>query len=161
MPRRSTVLDSPHLRTIDALLVADDRPVKAIASEFGVPYPALKRYARRVRSGDGIAPRDASPGHSLTAVDTFERAFGFGAMPHQVAYLTETRDTVVLKGRQIGATAAAAALAVHTARSQPGSTTVIISPSLRQSSEVTGRARIALWEWGEKLKQDSTSLLRT
>lgn len=156
MPRRSAVLDSPHRATIDRLLGAD-RPVRDIATEFGLPYHSLWRYAQRVRAKTATDPQTGP----LSAVETFERAFGFTAMAHQVEYLTETRHTIVRKGRQVGMTAAAAALAVHTARSLPGSTTVIISPSLRQSSEVTGRARIALWEWDEKLKQDSTSLLRT
>src|SRR5258706_159116 len=88
------------------------------------------------------------PWHPHPVPEPFERAFGFPPMPHQVAYLEETRPTVVLKGRQVGMTHAAAGLAVHTARSEAGSTSVIISPSLRQSSEVTARARLALWEWG-------------
>ena len=74
--------------------------------------------------------------------------------------LTETRDTLLVKGRQTGATEVASSLVVHTARAVAGSTSVIISPSLRQSSEVTVRARLGLWRLGETLRQDSVSLLR-
>jgi hypothetical protein len=162
MPRRSTVLNAAHRASIDALLLSAERPVKDIATEFGLSYDALKRYARRLRAGvRSRGEAQLARATTLGAVATFEQAFGFAAMPHQVVYLEETRPTVVRKGRQVGMTAAAAGLAVHTARSKPGSTSVIISPSLRQSSEVTARARLALWEWGEDLVQDSTSLLRT
>src|SRR5204863_2997652 len=57
-------------------------------------------------------------------------------------------------------TEAASALAIHTARGKAGSTSVIISPSLRQSSEVTVRARLGLWALAETLRQDSASLIR-
>jgi hypothetical protein len=156
MPRRSTVLDSPHRATIDGLIGAD-RPLRGVAAEFGLSYHALWRYAQRIRAK---SPIDSQTG-PFSAVATFERAFGFAAMEHQRVYLEETRPTIVQKGRQVGMTSAASALAVYTARSLPGSTSVIISPSLRQSSEVTARARLALWELGERLKQDSVSLLRT
>jgi len=158
MPRRSSILDHPARPKADQLLRAGDRSVASIARQLGMPPDSLKRYARRLRAGEPMP--EAAPA-ALGPVETFEHAFGFVAMPHQVEVLEEIRPTLVVKGRQIGMTATAAALAVHTARSKAGSTTVIISPSLRQSTEVTARARLALWEWGEQLRQDSTSLLRT
>lgn len=158
MPRRSDVLDHPRREQVDALILERELPIAAIARTYSLPPESLKRYARRLRAnGHGPAPLPTT----MTPLETFERAFGFEAMAHQRSYLEETRPTVVVKGRQVGMTASASAMAVHTARSQPGSTSVIISPSLRQSSEVTARARLALWEWGERLKQDSASLLRT
>ena len=96
----------------------------------------------------------------IDAVETFEQAFGVSPMPYQVDVLTETRNTLLLKGRQIGATQAMAAAAIHCARSKEGSLAAVISPSLRQSTEICTRARIGLWQLGEKLRQDSTSLLR-
>jgi hypothetical protein len=93
-------------------------------------------------------------------VETFAEAFHHQAMAHQVAYLAEDRDLVVLKGRQVGMTEAAGALAIHTARSRPGSLSAIISPSLRQSTEVAMRARLGLMDLGDDLAQDSASLLR-
>jgi len=157
MPRQSSILDRPDRAALDALILAGERSLTDIATDHRVPYENLRRYAA------GLRPRSAAEPSSdaMTVTDTFERAFGFAPMPHQVSYLEETRPTAVLKGRQVGMTHAASGLAVHTARQKPGSTSVIISPSLRQSSEVTTRARLALWEWDEKLKQDSASLLRT
>ncbi len=93
-------------------------------------------------------------------MDTFERASGHPVMAWQRQMLEETRDTLLLKGRQTGATEVAAALAIHTARSKAGSTSAIVSPSQRQSSEVTVRARLGLWALGETLRQDSASLIR-
>lgn len=158
MPRQSSILAHPRRPDADRLIRAG-RSIASVALELGMSERALDRYAAKHLKSD-VAAQDPVP-ESLTVLETFERAFGFAPMPHQVTYLEETRPTVVLKGRQVGMTAAAAGLAVHTARSRPGSTSVIISPSLRQSTEVTARARLALWEWSENLKQDSTSLLRT
>ena len=93
-------------------------------------------------------------------LETFERASGHSPMAWQHSFLTETRDTLLVKGRQVGATECASVLAIHTARTKPGSTSAIISPSQRQSSEVTVRARLGLWNLGETLRQDSVSLLR-
>ena len=129
----------------------------AIARDLGVGVESLKRYARKRRDHD--EPPRTLVGSS--ALETFERAFGLTPKPHQATYLGETRPTIVIKGRQVGMTTGASGLAVHTALSQPGSTSVIISPSLRQSGEVTDRARLALWKWNAKLRQDSASLLRT
>ena len=159
MPRRSSILSHPHQAAIDRAILERRSPWKAIATEYGLPYDAVRRYARRLISDPQRMAPPVAP--AMGPVQTFERAFGFTAMPHQVEYLTETRPTLVRKARQVGMTAAAAGLAVYTARSQPGSTSVVISPSQRQSQEVTSRGRLALWELGEHLRQDSASLLRT
>jgi terminase large subunit-like protein len=90
----------------------------------------------------------------------FEMAFGMPPLDWQRDYLRETRSTVVLKGRQVGASSAAAGLAIHTARHHPGSNAVIVSPSLKQSTEITSRARMGLRNLGVRLDQDSTSVLR-
>jgi hypothetical protein len=158
VPRRSSVIDHPRRARIDELLEAGDRSVAAIARDLGVGVESLKRYARKHRDHHEPAPRTLA---GTTPLETFERAFGVTPKPHQTDYMSDPRPTIVIKGRQVGMTTAAAGLAVHTALVQPGSTTVIISPSLRQSGEVTDRARLAFWEWNAKLKQDSASLLRT
>ena len=90
----------------------------------------------------------------------FAEAFGLEPLPWQRDYLRESRTTVVLKGRQVGASTTAAALAIHTARYASDVNVVIVSPSLKQSTEITTRARAGLRRLGVALVQDSTSVLR-
>lgn len=90
----------------------------------------------------------------------FRQAFGFEALPWQCGYLREDRPTVVLKGRQVGASLSAAALAIHTVRYWSDVNAVIVSPSLKQSTEICTRARSGLRRLGLTLAQDSTSTLR-
>ena len=87
----------------------------------------------------------------------FKRAFGFEPLDWQVSYLRETRPTVVLKGRQTGASTAAAALAIHEAVYGHATNTVIVSPSLKQSAEILGKARTGLRNLGIRLVRDSAS----
>ena len=134
--------------------MSEGATVKDAARTAGLPYPAAKRHIR----SHGRAP--ALLVGPAAIVETFERASGHVAMAWQRQMLEETRDTLLVKGRQVGATEVAAALAIHTARRKAGSTSAIISPSQRQSSEVTVRARLGLWALGETLRQDSVSLLR-
>ena len=97
---------------------------------------------------------------ALDPVDLFRRAFLVDPLAWQIDYLRETRPTAVLKGRQVGASFSAAALAIHTARYWPKVNAIIVSPTLKQSTEITNRARSGLKELGERLVQDSTSMLR-
>ena len=90
----------------------------------------------------------------------FKRAFGLTPLPWQVDYLRETRPTVLLKGRQVGASLSAAALAIKTAVYWPDINVVIVSPSLKQSTEICRRARVGLRQLSISLSQDSTSTLR-
>jgi hypothetical protein len=129
--------------------------VKHAAARFGFHYRAAARHVQNHIDRPG-----AVPAPQAGILETFERAFGYPPMAWQRDLLSETRDTLVLKGRQVGFTACAAALAIHTARQVSGSTSAIISPSQRQSSEVTVRDRLGLWQLDERLKQDSVSLLR-
>lgn len=91
---------------------------------------------------------------------TFERAFGYSALDWQYDYLREQRNTLVLKGRQIGASRGAAGLCIHQAKYVPYSLAAIVSPSLNQSTEICTRAREGLERLGEKLVQDSAHLLK-
>ena len=153
MPRQCAVCTAPNRATFEAV-VSEGATVKDAARTAGLPYPAAKRHIR----SHGRAP--ALLAGPAAIVETFERASGHPAMAWQRQMLEEARDTLLVKGRQVGATEVAAALAIHTARRKAGSTSAIISPSQRQSSEVTVRARLGLWALGETLRQDSVSLLR-
>jgi hypothetical protein len=97
---------------------------------------------------------------ALDPVHVFEGAFGMTVLDWQRDYLRETRPTVVLKGRQCGASTAAAALAVHAALYWADTNTVIVSPSLKQSGEILAKARLGLRNLGARLTQDSASMVR-
>jgi phage FluMu gp28-like protein len=97
---------------------------------------------------------------SLDPAVTFRDAFGVDPLDWQLRYLRETRPAVVLKGRQVGASMSAAALAIHTVRYRPDSDVVIVSPTLKQSTEIITRARTGLRTLGARLVQDSASMLR-
>lgn len=90
----------------------------------------------------------------------FEQAFGLSPLDWQRDYLRETRPVVVNKGRQCGASTAAAALAIHCALYTPGANAVIVSPTLKQSTEIATRARTGLRRLGARLTQDSSDMLR-
>lgn len=153
---------NPYRAPFEAM-VTDGAKVKAAAERYGLSYDSAKRHVRNhafLTAVDLSSASSVSQAPSLTPVETFRMAFGFDPMDHQTEYLESTLDTIVLKGRQVGMTAAASALAIWTARSGPGNDAVVISPSQRQSSEITLRARLGLWELGEKLAQDSAGLLR-
>lgn len=95
----------------------------------------------------------------LDPVEVFRGAFGVDPLDWQVGYLREARNVVLLKGRQVGASTSTAALAIRHARLHPRSLATIISPSLKQSTEVTLKARHGLVRLGERLTQDSASVL--
>lgn len=97
---------------------------------------------------------------ALDPVITFIDAFGEQPHEWQVDYLREDGNTAVLKGRQVGATQGAAGLAIHTVRYLPDVDVVIVSPSLKQSGEITTRARAGLRQLGERLAADSASMLK-
>lgn len=95
----------------------------------------------------------------LVARDLFIAATG--ELPHdwQEDYLRETRDTIILKGRQVGASTGAGVLAIRRARYWPNSLCAIVSPSLKQSTEVKERAKQGLIRLGERLVRDSSNEL--
>jgi hypothetical protein len=154
----TVVIDHPQQGSIDAAIEAGTRPLKAIAADHGVAYDSLRRYARRlIADPQRVAPATAP---AMTAVQTFEAAFHMEPTDYQVALLSDRRPTIFLKSRQVGATQSAAALAIATARARPGADALVISPSQDQSKEVTGRARLGLYELEEPLVQDAAELLR-
>jgi hypothetical protein len=89
----------------------------------------------------------------------FDDAFGMPVLDWQESFLRATGNVVTAKGRQVGASTAAAALAIHRAR-YAGDNAVIVSPSLKQSTEILGKARTGLRALGVRLEQDSASVLR-
>jgi hypothetical protein len=152
VPRLCQVCISPLRAAFEAAVAT--MTVKDAARAAGLPYPAAKRHIRL--HGRATAPATVPAG----IVATFEKASGHAPMAWQRQMLAESRDTLLVKGRQVGATEVASALAIHVAMTRAGSTSAIISPSQRQSSEVTVRARLGFWAMGETLRQDSVSLLR-
>jgi hypothetical protein len=90
----------------------------------------------------------------------FAEAFGSEAHDWQRDYLRETRNTVTFKGRQVGASQAAAGKAIHSCEYHPNTNAVIVSPTLKQSTEITTKARVGLYALGIRLIQDSASVIR-
>lgn len=95
----------------------------------------------------------------LTARELFIHATGEEPLDWQEGYLKETRDAVVLKGRQVGASTAGSVIAIRRARYYPGSLVAIVSPSLKQSTEVKERSKSGLLALGEHLVKDSSSII--
>lgn len=95
----------------------------------------------------------------MAARELFIRATGDDPLEWQEGYLRETRDSVVLKGRQVGASTAGSVIAVRRAIYWPGSLVAIVSPSLKQSTEVKERSKSSLLALGVPLTKDSASLL--
>jgi hypothetical protein len=62
-------------------------------------------------------------------------ALDFECDPWQCDVLRSKRDTLLLLHRQSGKTTATSILALHTAKFQPGSLTLLLAPSQRQSKE--------------------------
>ncbi len=167
MPLRCAICTHPQRRAIDSLIGLGIHSTKSIAREFAVSYDSMKRHVRNdhVEASPSLSVASAASPKAVRAVpttpiETFELAFGKRPTAWQKEYLAETADLVLLKGRQIGATQAAAALAVHTAMTEKGIDVVIISPSQAQSKEITRRARLGLWELDVSMPQDSESVLR-
>lgn len=162
MARRSAVLDSPHLATIDQLLLARNRSIRDLAVEFGLTYDSLQRYAMKLRGREVPRSLPARIPEVVfeTARETFLAAFEVEPQPWQDTYIAETRNLALVKGRQIGASTAASALAIHTAMAKRGALAVIVSPSMKQSTEIAMKSRLGLWAIGSRLVQDSVSLIR-
>lgn len=97
--------------------------------------------------------------HWLDPEEAFRRATGEEPHGWQGPYLRETRNAIVLKGRQVGASTCAGCLAIRMARTRPRSLAAIISPSMKQSTEVKERAKGGLLRMGVSLARDSQSMI--
>lgn len=179
MPRSCTVCDSRHAGTVNALVAVGGRSDQSIAAEFGLDRQAVGRHRRlhlhrsdgRARrsspsavaslSGGSGAPESGSDAAAESVIDVFRASLSHEPLDWQREFLEDySPGVVVLKGRQIGASTAASILAVAVARSRPGADAVIVSPSQRQSSEITQKCRLACWELGEKLRADSAGMVQ-
>lgn len=97
---------------------------------------------------------------ALDAARLFERAMGCSPLPWQREYLRARGNVAALKGRQVGASTAAAALAIHEAAYGSGNA-VIVSPSQRQSSEIIVKARAGVRALGHlRLTGETATQLR-
>lgn len=174
MPRQCSVCASGHAKALVKLLDSGMSRPEASA-KLGLGYSSVKRHllhvaqasASPVASASTVAaavalagPRRRKVLSDLSPSDTFREAFEMEPQPHQVEYMEDPRHTLVLKGRQIGMSTAGAALAISIARSGAGRDAVIVSPTMKQSTEVAMKSRLGLWNLGEKLPQDSSSMLR-
>jgi hypothetical protein len=92
-------------------------------------------------------------------VYTFREAFGVDPLEWQVPYLMDVRNAAILKGRQVGASTAAAAICIRYTRHYSNFLAAIVSPSMKQSTEVKLRAKQGLERLGEELVIDSQSVL--
>jgi hypothetical protein len=90
---------------------------------------------------------------------TFRQAFGMSPMAWQVPYLESSDNAVILKGRQVGASTSAAAICIRYVRHHPDFLAAIVSPSMKQSTEVKLKAKQGLLRLGEELVQDSQDTL--
>lgn len=90
----------------------------------------------------------------------FELATGLAPLAWQRPYLLEDRDTLLKKGRQVGASTAAGVISCRYARLVPGSLVAIVSPSQKQSTEVKERTRKSALALGFVLDRDSETELR-
>lgn len=89
----------------------------------------------------------------------FRACTGSDPLAWQVPYLAETRDSAVLKGRQVGCSTAGAATAIRYARFFPRFLAAIVSPSQKQSAEVKLRARDGLDRLREPLVRDAADII--
>lgn len=107
------------------------------------------------RAYDILAARLAQ----MDSVAMFRDAWGIDPLPWQHQYLREASDSLILKGRQVGASTAGSTLAVKIARYVPGSLAAIVSPSLKQSQEVKLKASRVCVALGETLRRDSATTI--
>jgi hypothetical protein len=68
-------------------------------------------------------------------------ALGFECDEWQKRVLRSTKDTLLVIHRQAGKTTVTSIAALHTAKFQPGSLTLLLAPSLRQSREQFAKIR--------------------
>jgi hypothetical protein len=96
----------------------------------------------------------------LDPTELMKRA-GMEPDPWQSDFLrSEAQRILLLCARQTGKSTATAALALHTALSEPHSLTLLLSPSLRQSSELFKRVMAFYRVLGDTMPSEAESALR-
>lgn len=116
----------------------------------------------------GTAPRLAGLQRQLTglvaatrpvpdAVTLFEQTVGPADPWQRAALASPARRALWLCSRQSGKSTTAAVIAAHEALSRPGSLTLLISPSERQSIELARKVRATLLDAGAGLTVDNVT----
>lgn len=121
---------------------------------------ALARHAsqfREVMAETGVREAIRATDPAAAMAD----AFGLEPAGYQADYLREDGNILVVKGRQTGFSTAASAKAIFVARNIPGSLSVIVSPSQKQSQELGIRAKAGLRNLERlPLEQDSAAAIQ-
>jgi hypothetical protein len=116
----------------------------------------LGTLERRVR---GLEQRRTPAVVVPSALDLFRAAWG-EPDPWQVAALSSSAPSVLLNcSRQSGKSTVAATLATHTALAVPGSLTLVLSPTLRQSQEVYRKCLAVYQAAGRPIPPDAENSL--
>jgi hypothetical protein len=98
----------------------------------------LRRQLARVRAQ--LEGKHAPPLPDIDPLTFFTETTGYAPDDYQASVLTSAAERIQLvAGRQVGKTTTAACLAAYICQHQTKSLTLIVSPSLRQSSEVFRR----------------------
>jgi hypothetical protein len=98
----------------------------------------LTRRWHRVKAN--LETKHAPPLPDIGPLRFFTATTGYTPDVYQAGVLTSEAERIQLvAGRQVGKTTTAACLAAYTSQMRPQSLTLIVSPSLRQSSEVFRR----------------------
>ena len=96
---------------------------------------------------------------TLDPVEAFRRTQGVEPKPWQHSYLWQTKNALVLKGRQIGASTCGGVLGIRRCKAVSNSLVAVVSPSQKQSTEVKNRAKIGLEAIGEELDLENATTL--
>ena len=105
------------------------------------------------------AKRQAPP--TLDALQLFRSAVGSDPDPWQRDLLTTpARRVLLMASRQSGKSTVTAVMALHEVLYSPGSLTLCVSPSLRQSSELYRKVVVGLGKMGQDVSIEAQSALR-
>lgn len=166
------VCTSPKRALVEALWANGGRTKTTIAREAGIDRQSVNRHLLRHVAVRPVyvmnnsmpipasAPTSAPSDVSTSPLDAFPVAVGDDPMQWQREFLAETRNTVVRKGRQIGASTCVSVIAACAMRARPGTSVVIVSPGLRQSTIIGEKTRTALLNLGERLDRDASNLIQ-
>ena len=173
------VCTSPKRALVEALWANGGRSKTEIAREAGIDRQSVNRHLLRHVGVRPVLPGmpTPAPGTSIPApvpappsmpssipamspLAAFPLAVGSDPMPWQREFLAETRNTVIRKGRQIGASTCVSVIAACVMRAEAGTSVVIVSPGIRQSTIIAEKTRSALLSLGERLDRDATNLIQ-
>ena len=118
--------------------------------------------ARRLAQAELRLSRRATPAPvTLDPVELFRRAVGSDPDTWQRDLLTTpARRVLLMASRQSGKSTVTAVMALHQVLYSPGSLTLCVSPSLRQSSELYRKVVVGLGKMGQDVSIEAQSALR-